>query len=88
MEITIDCGLIESKAGFHKVVAKALDFPAWYGKNLDALYDCLTGVPDEMEIRFQNWEIMAIKLEGYAAVAKKVILRAASENPHVAVSFL
>ena len=88
MEITIDCGLIESKAGFHKAVAKALDFPAWYGKNLDALYDCLTGVPDEMEIRFQNWEIMAIKLEGYTAVAKKVILRAASENPHVAVSFL
>ena len=88
MKLILDGELIKDKESLHKQMEEVLDFPEWYGGNLDALYDCLTGVPDEMEIRFQNWEIMAIKLEGYAAVAKKVILRAASENPHVAVSFL
>lgn len=26
----------------HESIARALSFPAWYGNNLDALYDCLT----------------------------------------------
>ena len=26
----------------HRYLAEALDFPAWYGENLDALYDLLT----------------------------------------------
>ena len=88
MEITIDCDLIQDRAGFHETVAKALDFPAWYGKNLDALYDCLTALSGELAIRFQNWETMDLRLEGYGAAAQKVILRAASENPCLAVSFL
>ena len=26
----------------HRAFAEALDLPQWYGKNLDALHDCLT----------------------------------------------
>lgn len=28
---------------FHKVLKEELDFPDYYGENLDALWDCLTG---------------------------------------------
>ena len=88
MEITIDCGLIEDRTGFHETVAKALNFPAWYGGNLDALHDCLTDIHTETRIRFQNWEALENRLGSYAAGAKKAILQATSANPHVAVTFL
>lgn len=26
----------------HRIIKEALDFPEWYGENLDALWDCLT----------------------------------------------
>ncbi len=32
----------------HRLIAKALNFPAHYGKNLDALYDCLTEQDNEV----------------------------------------
>ena len=46
MEITIDCGGIATKQELHEHIAEALDFPDWYGHNLDALMDCLTDLDD------------------------------------------
>ena len=36
----------------HKYLKEALDFPDYYGENLDALYDCLTEFNGE--IHFSN----------------------------------
>ena len=36
---------IDSAQALHRALAAALDLPAWYGGNLDALYDCLTDLP-------------------------------------------
>lgn len=36
----------------HKYIKKALDFPDYYGENLDALYDCLCDL--DCEIHFIN----------------------------------
>ena len=38
----IDLAGINSKDGFLAAVAQALGFPAWFGRNWDALEDCLT----------------------------------------------
>jgi RNAse (barnase) inhibitor barstar len=35
-------GPVSSKAEALDAIGAALCFPAWYGRNLDALYDCLT----------------------------------------------
>jgi RNAse (barnase) inhibitor barstar len=35
-------GPVTSKAEALDAIGAALRFPAWYGRNLDALYDCLT----------------------------------------------
>lgn len=32
----------EDKALAHRQIAEALEFPDWYGGNLDALFDCLS----------------------------------------------
>lgn len=44
---TIDGTKISDMAHLHAVLARELAFPVWYGKNLDALYDCLTDLREE-----------------------------------------
>jgi RNAse (barnase) inhibitor barstar len=34
----------------HDYLMEALDLPDYYGKNLDALYDCLTEIECEIEL--------------------------------------
>ena len=53
MEITIDCTL--PMEDIHNRFAEALDFPWWYGKNLDALYDLLTAMSADVTITRQEW---------------------------------
>ena len=38
------------KEGGHDYLAEALNLPDYYGKNLDALYDCLTEISCEIEL--------------------------------------
>ena len=52
-EITIDCAGLD-KAGLHSAFRKALDFPQWYGNNLDALYDCLTEIFEPTHLILSN----------------------------------
>ncbi|MBQ2244201.1 MAG: barstar family protein [Oscillospiraceae bacterium] len=41
--IFLDGSLMTDKAAAHDRLACQLGLPAWYGRNLDALYDMLTG---------------------------------------------
>lgn len=50
--IEIDGNLI--KRNGHKYLKKVFNFPNYYGNNLDALYDCLTDIGVQTEIRLKN----------------------------------
>lgn len=41
-QIHIDCTKMTDRAAAHDCLACALSLPEYYGRNLDALYDCLT----------------------------------------------
>lgn len=50
--IEIDGKLIKKNG--HDYLKEVLNFPDYYGKNLDALYDCLTEIGVETKIKLTN----------------------------------
>ncbi|HLU15866.1 MAG TPA: barstar family protein [Burkholderiaceae bacterium] len=40
--LVVDCDRARSRSAVLRAVAKAVDFPEFFGSNLDALYDCLS----------------------------------------------
>lgn len=45
-EYTVDCGLMKDRASAHDALQQSLPLPDYYGRNLDALYDCLQELGD------------------------------------------
>ena len=56
-------------------VREALELPEWYGRSLDALYDCLTDLSVPTTIHVENWPE-----EDYMQRALAVLRDAAEEN--------
>ena len=42
MDFTLDALKLNERKQAHEYLAEAFGFPEYYGKNLDALYDCLS----------------------------------------------
>ena len=45
-QIALDGNLLSDLTQVHDYLKEQLDFPEYYGKNLDALHDCLTDLCD------------------------------------------
>ena len=45
-QITLDGNILADAAKVHDYLKEMLGFPEYYGKNLDALHDCLTDLSD------------------------------------------
>lgn len=48
-QITLDGNVLADASQVHDYLKKCLQFPKYYGKNLDALHDCLTDL-EQLEI--------------------------------------
>lgn len=55
-QIFIDGLLVNSQKALHSQLAGALNFPSYYGKNLDALWDCLSDYA--ISLRGQSMEVV------------------------------
>lgn len=53
--ILLDAAQMTARREAHEYLKQMLAFPEYYGKNLDALYDCLTEL-DDTQIQFVNQE--------------------------------
>lgn len=82
MNVTVSCGGIADKNELHARIAAALDFPDWYGHNLDALMDCLTDL-DEVTVTLTEWQELGFPADGFWQVFRQ----AAAENPDLTVIF-
>ena len=82
--VTLDGAVLASKEALHQTLAQALAFPDWYGGNLDALFDCLTDLSEEVSITLLNWD----GLGDYGQRGKKVLLAAARENDRITLQVI
>lgn len=85
--IIIDLAEVNDKQQLHSLLAKEIGFPEWYGGNLDALYDCLTGVYEETEITIENFDLLEERMGQYALSFRKVMEKADEDNERVNVRF-
>ena len=78
-KVIIDCEKLNERKRAHRYLAEIFEFPDYYGKNLDALFDCLMEL-GECTIVLQGEETLRQK-EGYAARILQVLEEAVHENP-------
>lgn len=83
MKLVLDGNLIKDKEMLHNHMEKTLDFPEWYGGNLDALYDCMTDLMEELDVEFLNWDRMEENLGDYAGKVLRVLRDAAEMNLNI-----
>ncbi len=79
----IDGNNIPDRETLHDILASSLQLPDWYGRNLDALYDCLSDLREETEIRLLHEEALENHLGQYAPALLRVIRGACRENPEI-----
>lgn len=80
-QIVLDCSKIEDRKQLHEALARELEFPEWYGHNLDALHDCLTELEGEVKLILSNWKQLRDRLGDYAARLIYVLHCSSEENP-------
>lgn len=81
-QITLDGNILADIAQVHDYIKEMLDFPEYYGKNLDALFDYLTDL--------DNVEITITVPEEDGAIFQKVlrVFKAANrENEGLKINF-
>ena len=52
--VILDAKKIVEKEKMHEYFAKKFDLPEYYGKNLDALFDCLCEINEPTLIKLKN----------------------------------
>ena len=70
----------------HADLAKALHFPEYYGKNLDALHDCLTSLSDT-QLVIEDCAAVRAKMEKWPGFLS-VFFDSAAENPRLEIKLL
>lgn len=76
-KVTIDCAGIDSPGQLHQALQDALAFPEWYGRNLDALHDCLCALTEETELTVMGLS----RLGRYEVGFRRVLADSQQENP-------
>ena len=82
-EIVINCAKITTREELHDVLARELNFPDWYGNNLDALHDELSCemVPTRITVRYAASP--KGQMENYQPRLLRVFRDTAEENYHL-----
>ena len=56
--VSLDAKKMVEKEKMHDYLAKKFDLPEHYGRNLDALFDCLCEINEPMLIKLKNEDVL------------------------------
>lgn len=86
MEYTVDLTGITDREELHDRLASGLDFPEWYGRNLDALNDMFGAMEGRIEVYGYDDALKA--LPTYVQGFRMVCLDAMAENPELIIDLM
>jgi ribonuclease inhibitor len=76
MKIVLDGSTITDKEKLHSILKSEFNFPDYYGNNLDALWDCLTGdIKLPVTLEWKNFDISKNLLGDYADKTLNILLK-------------
>lgn len=75
MKIVLDAQCMDTVEKVHDYLSEKLNFPEYYGRNLDALYECLCELSDVELVILHRQEA-----KRYYFRVEKVLKKAAEEN--------
>jgi len=85
-KLTINGKRLKSREALHEYIAKKLNFPEYYGNNLDALYDCLCEINTPLNIIIKNGDILENELGQYAVNLTLMLADICNSNPNIKVT--
>lgn len=84
--IRLDCAWMGDREAVHDYLAQALEFPSWYGRNLDALYDLLTGWMEPTRLELKH--LPALTAYPYGEKVLETLQDAAANTPGLEIIIL
>ncbi len=85
--IVLDGSLMPSREAAHDYLSAKLNFPDYYGRNLDALYDLLSTYPHHVMLVVYRRQEMENSLGDYGLNILKTLCDAAQANPGLTVAY-
>ena len=65
-KVEIDGRRLTDWETFHSVFAEKLGFPDYYGRNMDAWYDCFSSLPDESTVlKLSEGDVLWLDIKHY-----------------------
>ena len=86
MTIELDGRKMTDRMALHDYLRRELELPAYYGRNLDALYDLLTEDAHPRRILLRGSAALEARLGGYGIAFLETLRQAAEENPALEVT--
>ena len=83
-KIVLDFRNSDNKDDIHDMIESALEFPEYYGRNLDSLHDCLTDITEDVCIGIYEPDEHS-EVFGYLKRINRVCEHAESENRHLCI---
>ena len=80
MTVELDCRKMTDRGTAHDYLAEKFEFPGYYGRNLDALFDLLSTYEKDAQIVVNAPELLEENLGAYGKNIFKTLEEAAREN--------
>lgn len=87
MIVHLNAEHLTSRERLHDELTERLQLPAYYGRNLDALYDLLTERTQRTEIHLTATALLEENLGRYGKLLLHTLHDAAEKNPYLSVTF-
>ncbi len=81
--VTLSGNQMTTKESMHTYLARKLKLPAYYGRNLDALHDCLCEIAHPLRITVTHTAAFLEKTGAYGETFLEVLKASGTENKNL-----